>query len=122
MTKYGLYLVCREHIGDVKAFLSNFFEERKGKYNHESWVTFTIPGTAFVVNLMRGEDQSMTQSMTFEIYCDSLKQLEEFAEKYKSKIESFVATKAAQQYRYHYIEIPGPHDICKIEVSFCEDI
>ena len=121
MTKYGLYLNCKEHVKEVKEFLSQFFDEKKDKYSHENWVTFMIPGTDFKVNLLKGSDQAITQYMVFEIYCDSKEGLEEYAKKYNCKIDSFVATETSQPYRYYYIEIFGPQNICKIEVNYCED-
>ena len=122
MAKYGSYLVCKEHVQEVKDFLSQFFEERKDKYNHDNWVTFLLPSTNFQVNLMKGMDQSMTQNMTFEIYCESMDKLKEFATRYQCEINSFVATETSQPYTYHYIEINEPHGICKVEVNYCEDI
>src|SRR3989344_6244651 len=99
MTKYGLYLNCKEHVKEVKEFLSQFFDEKKDKYSHENWVTFMIPGTDFKVNLLKGSDQAITQYMVFEIYCDSKEGFEEYAKKYNCKIDSFVATETSQPYR-----------------------
>lgn len=114
------YLVCREHINEVKDFLDQFYEEEKGKHNHDGWITFIVSGTDFMINLMKGVDQEMTQNMTFEITCDSLEQLEEFAKKFNTKIKSFVATEIKENYKYHYIEILGPQNICKIEMNYME--
>ncbi|PIZ82550.1 hypothetical protein COX97_04235 [Candidatus Pacearchaeota archaeon CG_4_10_14_0_2_um_filter_05_32_18] len=111
------YLVCRNNINDVKKFLKKFFKEVKGKYNHPGWITFKI-NPKFIVNLMEGNDQIMTQNMTFEICCKSLKELEKFAKKFNCKIDSFVATETVYKYRYHYIEIFGPANICKIEINY----
>ncbi len=122
MIKYGSYLVCKEHVQEVRDFLCDFFEEKIDKYNHDNWVTFLILDTNFQVNLMKGNDQPMTQNMTFEIYCDSKEELEKYAEKYKCEIESFVATETSQPYTYYYIEILGPYNICKIEINYCEDL
>jgi len=120
MTKYGSYLVCKEHVQEVKDFLSQFFEERKDQYSHDNWVTFLITDTNFQINLMKGSDQPITQNVTFEIYCESMDKLKEFAARYHCKVESFVATETAQPYTYYYIEVNGPYGICKIEVNYCE--
>ena len=69
---------------------------------------------------MRGKGQRITQNMTFEISCKSLKELEKFAKKFKCKINSFVTTETAYKYRYNYIEIFGPANICKIEINYIE--
>ena len=122
MIKYGSYLICKEHVREVKDFLGEFFEEKKDKYNHENWVTFVVPNTDFKINLMKGSDQSITQNMTFEIYCESKEGLEKYAKKHNLEIESFVATETSQPYTYYYIEILGPYNICKIEVNYCEDL
>jgi len=119
---YSSYLVCKEHINEVKEFFSQFFEELKGKYNYEGWITFKIPKTDFIVNLMNGYDQNLTQNMTFEISVASLEELEKYAKKYNCKIDSFPCIESEQNYTYYYIEIFGPKNICKIEVSHLEDI
>ena len=120
MNQYGSYLVCKEHLDEVKDFLGQFYEEKKGKYNHDGWITFVVPGTTFHVNLMRGKDQDMTQNMTFEMGCDSLEELEQYAKKYGKTIDSFVATETDNKYRYHYIEIWAPKNICKMEISYSQ--
>ena len=122
MTQYGSYLVCKEYIKEVKEFLSMFFEEKKGRYNHDGWITFEIPNTKFIVNLMKGKDQPMTQNMTFEIGVKSMEELQEYAKKHNSKIYDFIATETVNNYRYNYIEIFGPQNICKIEISYSEDV
>ncbi len=122
MIRYGSYLNCKEHVKEVKEFLSQFFEEKKDKYSHENWVTFIIPKTDFKINLMKGDDLPMTEYMVFGIYCDSKKELEEFAHKYNSKIDSFMATETQQLYRYYYTSIYGPQNICMIEINYIEDI
>ena len=111
------YIVCRDYIGEVKLFLKQFFKELKGKYTHSNWVTFQI-NPKFTVSLMRGKDQIITQNITFEISCKSFKELEKFAKKFNCKIDSFVATETENPYRYYYIEIMGPKNICKIEVNY----
>ena len=115
------YLVCKNNISEVKEFLSKFFKERKGKYNHAGWITFEF-NPEFTISLMKGKDQPMTQNMTFEISCKSLKELEKFAKEFNCKIDSFVATETAHNYRYHYIEILGPANICKVEINYCEKV
>lgn len=122
MAKHGSYLVCKKHIGEVEKFLGQFFEKVEDRYTHDEWITFKVPGSNFLVNLMNGDDQEMTKNITFEIYCDSLDELQKLAQKYSAQIKSFVSTKSATQYRYHYIEIVGPEDICKIEANYTENI
>ena len=122
MERYGSYLVCKEYIQDVRVFLSDFFDELKSGYTHSEWISFKIPGSKFLVNLMRGDDQNMTQNFTIEIYCDSKEKLEEYSKKYLKKIESFVATKSSVKYKYNYIEVFGPQNICKVEISYSEDL
>lgn len=114
------YLVCKEHTQEVRKFLSQFFQEEKTPFSYESWITFIIPDTDFRVNLMDGNDQEITQNMTFEITCDTLEQLQELSKKYNTKVESFLATETNNSYRYYYIEILGPKNICKIEINFIE--
>lgn len=122
MAVYGSsYLVCKNHINEVKDFLSKFFKERKGKYNHSGWITFEF-NPKFKISLMKGKDQPMTQNMTFEISCKSLKELEKFAERFNCKINSFVATETDYKYRYYYIELFGPANICKVEVNYIEKV
>jgi len=115
------YLVCKEHIQEVKNFLLQFFQEEKGRFSHEDWITFIVPDTDFKVSLMKGNDQDLTQNMTFEITCESLEQLEEIANRHDTKISSFVATETGVPYRYNYTEISGPNNICKIEINFIEE-
>lgn len=122
MTRYGSYLNCKEYVKEVKEFLSQFFEEKKDKYSHDNWVTFLIPNTDFKINLLKGDEHLMTQYMVFEIYCDSKKELEEYAKKYNCEINSFVATETREPYRYYYIEIFGPKNICMVEINYCEDV
>ena len=120
--KFDCYLVCKEHINDVRKFLSKFFEEIKGEYSSSNWISFKIPHSDFIINLMVGEDQELTQNMTFEIYFSSKKELEKFAKKHKCKIKIFKVTNTSQKYKYNYVEIFGPKEICKIEANYCENI
>jgi len=120
MSKFGSYLVCKKYIEEVREFLLMFFEEEHGRYNHSGWGTFKVPGTDFSVNIMSGDDQKLTQNMTFEIDCNSKKELEDFAKKYNCEIYDFLATEAAKRYRYYYIEVLGPQNICKMEISYSE--
>lgn len=120
--KHGTsYLVCKEHIHEVKEFLAQFFEEENSKWNHDGWITFMVPGTGFKVSLMKGGDQEITQNMTFEINCESLEELEEQAKKFNTEVDSFMATETSHPYRYYYIEIYGPAGICKIEMNYIEE-
>lgn len=120
MTKTGLYLVCKEHLQETKVFLSQFFNESINEYNHSKWVTFKTP-EKFLINLMEGAGQQMSQNVTFEIYCKSLEEFREYAKKYNvTEIKSFVTTQAQNKYKYNYIEILGPQNICKFEISWSE--
>jgi len=120
--KFGCYLVCKEHINEVEKFLKQFFKEEKDNYQSGQWVTFQPKNSDFKINLMKGEDQELTQNMTFEIYFNSIDELRNFAKKHKCKIESFKVTNTKQKYIYNYIEILGPNNICKIEANYCEDV
>lgn len=122
MKEYGLYLVCKDHINEVKDFLGKFFPEEKGKYSHETWVTFKPEGTDFQINLMEGKELPLTQNVFLEVYCDSLEQLNEIAKEHQCEVQNFLATAAEQRYRYHFIEIAGPKTICYIEVSYAENL
>lgn len=115
---YSCYLVCKGHLAVVKNFLSKFFKEKKGKYNHPGWVSFKVPNSKMNVHLMHGKDQPLTKNITFEASCKSKEQLEKLAKRYNSKIESFPASTDNSSYMFYYIEIPGPKNICKIEISY----
>jgi hypothetical protein len=120
--KYSSYLVCNEHIDAVAEFLKQFFEEEVDGHTWSSWRTFKVGDTGFTVNLMVDNELSLTQYMTFEIYCKSLEELNELAEKYNARVQSLLATSAPQHYNYHYAEVLGPANICKVEMSYTEDI
>jgi hypothetical protein len=68
---------------------------------------------------MQGEDQPLTQNMTFEIGVKSLTDLEAYAKTFDCKIDDFLCDETEYVYRYYYIEIPGPGNICKVEISYC---
>lgn len=118
--QYSSYLICHEYLKEVKKFLLNFFEETIGECNHENWVTFKVPDSNFSVNLIKGTDQEMTQNMVFEIYCESIDQLKSFAKKYNANIKNFLVAEVKSQYTYHYLQISGPQNICKIEFSYIQ--
>lgn len=120
--KAGLYLVCHDSVNLVKDFLQNFFPEEETDFNHEGWITFQVPESDFKINLMNGSSQELqkTQGVALEIYYDSLSELQEFANKHTVEIRSFNSSKASIQYTYHYCTIPGPDNICFIEVSYSE--
>ena len=122
MVTYGSYLVCNEYMEEVKRFLMQFFEETPDDYSSEGWTTLVIPDAGFKINLMQDTELPLTQNMTFEIYCSSLEELQSMAVKHKQQVKSFLATKAPQQYRYHYIDVPGPYNICKVEINYVEDL
>lgn len=120
--KYGCYLICHEHIQAVDAFLQSFFRKRETGYNFASWITFEVPDANFTVNLMKGDDEPLTQHLTFEVYCASLTELETLSRKYEVEIHKFRSNSSPQKYYYHFAEIPGPATICKIELNYIEDI
>lgn len=122
MKDFGMYLVCNDHIEEVKNFLKQFFEEIKDEYNYSTWITFKIPNSSFKINLMEGLDQDITQNAVIEIYCESKEELERLSKKHNCKNESFLSEESAQKYQYNYIEIQGPKNICKVEISYCKDI
>lgn len=116
--KYSSYIVCNEHIAQVSDFLEQFFEKLTTEYNFEGWLTFKIGNTTFTLNLMSDRDLPLTQNMTLELYCDSLDELKNLAEKHGVKTQSIEGTKALQHYTYHFAEIKGPHNICNVELSY----
>jgi len=118
--KYGIYLVCREHLNDVNKFLSQFFTPIINEYTHEGWRVFSVPNADFLINIMHGDDQNLTQNMTLEIYLDSLETLKEFSQQHNVILKSFETSKSPTKYKYHFIEIPGPQNICKVEASYSE--
>lgn len=120
--QYGSYLVCHNNLEEVRDFLSSFFESVKGKYNHDTWVTFKVPNTGFIVNLMEGIDQDLTQNMTFEICCSTFEELESYAKQFNKEIKSFISTQSSQEYTYYYIEISSVKNICKVEISYSKDV
>lgn len=117
MVKHTAYLVCHEHVDEVKEFLAQFFEEELSKYSHANWVTFDISG--FKLNLMKGLKQQMTQNFVLEIECDGKKEIEEYARKYGKEVEHFTVKEVEPNYEFYYIEIPGPHGIVNVDVSYC---
>lgn len=121
MIQYGSYVVCKEYLDNVRIFLSDFFEQTHGKYNFNEWVSFEVPGADFVINLMKGDDQPLTQNMTFELYCGTKEELNNLATRHKTDVKSFL-TGTPIKYRYHYVEIHGPRNICKIEINYIEDL
>ena len=122
MMKYGCYLVCHEHIDEVSDFLTMFFPCVENQYTHKEWITFVIPHADFLLNLMKGDSQKLTQDVTMEIYFDTMNELVSFSNRYGVEIKSFKATKSTGKYTYHYCEVAGPHDICKIEASYSKNI
>jgi hypothetical protein len=119
---YASYLVCHDQVKEVKEFLQDFFREEFGSYNHSRWVTFQIPNCNFILNLIEGKELKLTQNMVFEIYCDTYSELEDWASKYNQQIEHFTANRASQKYEYYFIDLPGPENICRMEISYSKDI
>lgn len=122
MATVSTYLVCKNRIQETRMFLKDFFEEEVGRFNHTEWITFKIPHSNFTINLMKGENQPQTQNITFELNCTSMDELKQYATKYDKEIRNFLAEQTGKPYRFHYIEILGPNDICKIDVSYCEEL
>ena len=120
MRKFTSYLVCHDHINQVRDFLKQFLEEEIGKYNHSEWITFNIPNSDMVLNLMKGDSQPLSQNFTFETSCRDMDELNALAKKYHVKVETFRVTKTEKPYTFNFIEVPGPAGICKFEANFCE--
>jgi len=120
MSKYDAYLVCNDHISEVKGFLAKFFKEKKDEYNHDDSVTFVVPESNFQINLMKGHSQPLTQNVTFEIGFESMDALEWFAKKNNTEIKIFLVSEAKHPYVYNYVEVPGPYDICIIKAFYYE--
>jgi hypothetical protein len=118
---HSLYLVCKEYTEEVRAFLSQFYTETTGPYNYEHWVSFEIPG-GFSINLMEGEDQPITQNVTLQIDPGSLEHLHELGTRYNQPVQNFLCDETDTPYQYYYIEVLGPHGICKIEFSHSEKL
>jgi hypothetical protein len=118
MSKYDAYLICNDHISEVKNFLINFFEEKKDEDNHDGSVTLIVPESTFKINLMKGHNQPLTQNVTFETNLESKDALEWFAKKNNTEIKMFLISGAEQPCVYNYVEIPGPYNICKIKVFY----
>ena len=114
------YLVCHDKVSAVRDFLSQFLVEERGDYNHSEWITFKIPNSEFLLNLMAGNQQPLTQNFTLEIQCESLQALRKLASEKGKKLNSFAVTKTAKPYTFHYISLAGPADICKVEANFSE--
>lgn len=118
MNKYDAYLVCNDHIGEVKDFLTRFFKEKKDEQSGENSVTLVPPDGDFTINLIRDHKQPITQNVTFETRFKSSDALERFAKENNVEVEIFLVTEAGQSAVYNYVEIVGPHNICKVKV-FC---
>ncbi len=118
MNKYDAYLVCNDHMGEVKHFLARFFTEKKDEHSSDSSVTFVPPDGDFQINLIRDHKQPITQNVTFETRFKSSGVLERFAKENNTEVEIFLVTEAGQSAVYNYVEIVGPHNICKVKV-FC---
>jgi hypothetical protein len=118
MPKLTSYLVCHDHIQEVKTFLAQFLTETRGKHNHSEWITFEIPRSELILNLMAGKDQPITQNFTLELQCNSYEELESLASKFGKTIHHFKVTKVEEPYTFHFISLPGPAGICKVEGNF----
>jgi len=119
---YSFYLVCHDYIEEVRSFLGNFFQETRGPYNYEHWVTFEVRGANLHFDLMDGKDQMLSQNIVFQLNAKTLDQLHRYAQKYRQPVQSFHCDETKQPYDYHYVFVPGPHDICSVEISVVENI
>ncbi len=122
MSKYDAYLVCNEHISEVKDFLARFFKEKKDEHNPDGSVTLIVPESNFQINLMKGHNQPLTQNVTFEIIFESIKGLEWFAKKNNTEIKRFLIAKAETPHVYNCVEVSGPYDICKIKAVYYDGV
>ncbi|MHB0978266.1 MAG: hypothetical protein ACYC1K_02590 [Minisyncoccota bacterium] len=118
MSKYDAYLVCNEHLSEVKDFLTQFFKEKTGEHNEDESVTLFAPEGNFQINLMKSQSQPLTQNVTFELGSESEYALESFAKKNNTEIKTFLVSEAQKLRAYNYVEVPGPYNICKIKVFY----
>ena len=117
---FSAYLVCGEYVEEVKQFLLRFYPELHTPYTYRDWISFTVPDTNFRFNLMHDKGEPLTQHMTLEMSVHSLDDLQTLAKEFDCEIRDFPCNETDYKYHYHYIEIPGPHDICKMEISYSE--
>lgn len=122
LSKFSFYLVCHEHIEEVYDFLIQFFPEMKGVYNYEHWITFDVPEANFHFDIMDGSNQELSKNVTFQMDAGSLEDLEILGKRYGCTIKDFLCDETDQKYRYYYIEVLGPHSICKMEISYCDNL
>ena len=124
MEQNTIYLTCHDKLSEVREFLNRFFNEKHGWSNHDGWVSFVMPATGFVLNLMDGSGQGMkkTQNVAIEISFNSLNELQEFAKKHGVQVQSFDTYKTDTPYTYYYCEIKSPDNICFIEGNFSSQI
>ena len=118
MKKYDAYLVCNDHISEVKDFLARFFKEKKDEHSSDDSVIFVTPDGNFHINLIRNYKQSLTQHVTFETSFTSNDTFERFAKENNSEIDFFLVTEAGQSYVYNYVEVLGPYNICSVKVFY----
>ncbi len=124
MEENTIYLTCNDKLLEVRSFLSRFFSEKHDWGNHDGWISFVMPATGFILNLMDGSGQGMkkTQNVAIEISFGSLAELQNFAKKHSTEVQSFDTHKTRAPYTYHYCEIKGPDNICFIEGNFSSEI
>jgi len=120
MTHHDIYLICGEHLEEIKIFLSKFFEEKKDEYIHPNEITFLTPDGYFLINLIEGANQPLTQNVTLEILYKSMEELKKFAKNNKLKVKKILVTGTERPYTCHHVEILSPQNICKIAVNYCE--
>ena len=120
MESYEINLICGDHLEEVERFLSRFFQKKDLENDHQKNVVFLVPNSAYQIKLMRGVNLSLTQGVTLAVVCETRDQLEEFAERTKTEIKELTIT-GDNPYTHHYVEVPGPQNICKIEVNYRED-
>ena len=123
MARYNhSYLICGKHIKEVEKFLEQYFDKIKTQYTFDNWLNFKIPKSNYRASLTHLKGQKLTQNMVFEISCPTLKELKNYSNKTKEKIHSFVATETGRPYRFYYLTIKGPANICKIEINYIEHL
>ena len=118
MSKHNAYLVCGEHISEVKDFLIRFFRWKEDEYDPDGSVTIVVPESNFLINLMKGHNQPLTQNITFEMGVESMEMLEKFAKENNTETKILMVSNVEHPYLHYYVEVLGPYNICKIKAFY----